>query len=350
MSRKLFWIGVIGVATWTVHSSTIADDLLGLDDSRAAEQTTVSFETDLATFESAVESTYDRDDGGLGPCEACCDPGWIGQVDWLNWKARRQGLDFATFLNPVWLTPASMESLSYDRDDGIRIGLGYQFESCWDITWTYTYFHTDDAGSADTADQPGLVLNSNRSFMDTAFQTVWAQASLDYDVNDLEAGRAFSVAHNATMRVFGGFRWAIIDQDLRIGHTYRNAQQQTITGNIQNPTNMDGYGIRVGTEGRWTTTRGLSLFAQGAGSVLVGRFDTLQQEIDQAQGTIINFSDTYTQAVPVLDVAAGVAWRKGPLEISGGYELNSWFNMAEVGRGSYDLILDGFFMRLAVVR
>ena len=199
-------------------------------------------------------------------------------MDWLSWKARRQGLDFGSFLNPVWLTPTSMESLSYDRDDGIRIGLGYQFESCWDITWTYTYFHTDDSGSANTADQPGLVLDSTRSFVDTAFDTVWARAELDYDVNDLEAGRWFSVAHNAKMRVFGGFRWAIIDQDLRIGHTYQNAQQQTITGQIQNPTKMDGYGIRVGTEGRWTTTRGLSLFAQGAGSVLVGRFDTLQQE------------------------------------------------------------------------
>ena len=71
---------------------------------------------------------------------------------------------------------------------------------------------------------------------------------------------------------------------------------------------------------------------------------------ERVEGAIVNFSEDYTQAVPVLEVALGAAWSRGPFEISGGYELNSWFNMAEVGRSSYDLVFDGLFLRLAIAR
>ena len=72
--------------------------------------------------------------------------------------------------------------------------------------------------------------------------------------------------------------------------------------------------------------------------------------MDEVEGAIIDFTEDYTQAVPVLEVALGAAWSRGPFEISGGYELNSLFNMAEVGRSSYDIIFDGFFLRLVIAR
>jgi hypothetical protein len=301
------------------------------------------------SFEECVcpETAFDCDVGCVDAC--CCTPGLFGYAEYINWKARRRGLDFASYLNPIWLTPLSVKSLGYDRDSGFRTGLGYQLETCWDVTWNYTYFHTDATGAADAGDRQG-VLNSTRSFVDTTFESVWAEAELEYDVHDIEVGRRFAINGTTAMRLFGGFRWAMIDQDLRIAHTYRDIFQNSVAGRIDNPVNMDGYGIRLGAEGQWTSGCGVRLFGRGAASVLVGDFHTRQLEMDEVEGAVIDFREDYKQAVPVLDVAVGAAWARGPFEISGGYELSSWFNMAEVGRSSYDLVFDGFFVRLAFVR
>ena len=291
-------------------------------------------------------------------CCDCCEPGLVFYVDWLNWKARRRGLDFA--INPTGPTSTvtgQVESLSYERDDGVRTGLGYRFPSCWDVTWNYTYFHTTAAGSA-TAPPEGALRTTRAHPVWGAYAAVAeASASLDYDINDIEVGRRFYIDDTAEVRLFGGFRWAIIDQ--RFTALYDGVGY--VNGVIDNPMKMDGYGIRVGAKARWN--RGCwSLFGRGAGSVLVGRFDTRLLQTDDQSGTVVDVSDNFTQAAPGLEAAAGLAWRRECLEISGGYEMTAWLNMAErfnfhdyrdwgnFGNSSNDLILEGFFVRLSIDR
>ncbi|MCU0873170.1 MAG: hypothetical protein MUE50_12595, partial [Pirellulaceae bacterium] len=77
--------------------------------------------------------------GGVeAPCDCPPASGVIASAEWLNWQAHRGGLDFASFVDPIWLTPATLESLDYDRDNGLRVGLGYLFDSGWDVGWNYT--------------------------------------------------------------------------------------------------------------------------------------------------------------------------------------------------------------------
>ena len=113
---------------------------------------------------------------------------------------------------------------------------------------------------------------------------------------------------------------------------------------------MEGYGIRLGLEGQWRSKTGFKMFGRGAGSVLVGNFFGHMLEVDQVLGTMANYSISYTQAVPVFEAAFGIAWSRGPWEISGGYEINTWFNIGEVNKVSNDLLIDGFFLRLAYYR
>lgn len=268
----------------------------------------------------------------------------------LYWQAHRQGLDYASFDNPVWLTPTVVESLNLPRNGGVRAGIGYGFAGCWEIGWNYTNFFSQTQGAVASSDVPGTSLFATRSYLDHSVNAVQAQANLSYNVHDIEMSRAILVADNAAIRLFGGFRWAMIDQDFQSTYQYRDLQSATVSGQIDNPMSMDGYGIRLGMEGQWLSSWGLKLFGRGAGSVLVGNFHGRMREVDQVDGTIIDYSPRYTQAVPVLDAAAGVAWCRGPWEISGGYELSTWFNMGEINRASNDLILDGLFLRLAYVR
>jgi hypothetical protein len=82
----------------------------------------------------------------------------------------------------------------------------------------------------------------------------------------------------------------------------------------------------------------------------VGTFRTHQRESDDSYGTIIDLPHSYNETVAVLEAAAGIVWAWRRLEISGGYELNAWFNTGEINRASQDVVFDGFFLRLAYVR
>jgi hypothetical protein len=276
--------------------------------------------------------------------------GLVGSAEWLSWTAHRQGLDFASFVNPIWLTPVSVASLDYARDSGLRVGLGYRLHDGWDVGWNYTRFETDDSAAVHDLLHPGLELMSTQSVLDVVNESVSASSNLRLNVHDLEVGRWIEVGESMDMRLFGSFRWANVSQDFDSVYTYRDLAHHLITGTIANSTDMNAFGLRFGVQGDWCLRPNWRLFGRTAGSVLLGSFDTVQQEVDAAQGTLLDFHNSSSHAVPVLEAAAGVSWNRGPWEVSAGYELSTWFNMADADRSSYDLIFDGFFVRLAFTR
>lgn len=125
---------------------------------------------------------------------------------------------------------------------------------------------------------------------------------------------------------------------------------RSITGRIDGRNEVDAYDIRLGAETQWHTRWGLGLFGRLARSVLVGNFAVQQQEVDDVEGAILDFATEYYQAVPVIEAAAGAAWTWGAWQLAEGYEMTTWFNLAEIERASYDLIFDGFFLRLSYAR
>lgn len=98
-------------------------------------------DTEAGWAEGLVYSGTDQ-----APCECVSSSGVVAYAEWLNWQAHRGGMDFASFVDPIWLTPATLETADYDRDNGLRVGLGYRFDSLWDVSWNYTYFQTSAAG------------------------------------------------------------------------------------------------------------------------------------------------------------------------------------------------------------
>ena len=97
--------------------------------------------------------------------------------------------------------------------------------------------------------------------------------------------------------------------------------------------------------------------------MLAGRVDTRYLETaPQGASTVINdVRDHITQPVPVLEVALGLAYERGPWELAVGYELQTWFNLADrvvfvddiatshSTNDTSDLMLDGMFLRLSFV-
>jgi len=287
----------------------------------------------------------------FAPCD--CTPGVVFYVDWLSWKLRYDTKYATSSTSVSGGTSRREQYVCTPRDHGIRVGLGYHFASCWDVTWNYTYFHTHASASSSahgagetlrlTGETPYLAPNSN--LVNTAKMT----GSFDYDVNDIEFGHRFCIDDRATARIFGGFRWAMIDTDLDLRYTYtrRYPAVGEAVGTERDALDQDAYGIRMGAEGRWYVTPRLSLFGRGAGSVLVRRRTLRQWETND--GTTYYSVGTSTGAATAVDVAAGISWTRGRWELSGAYELTAWQNILG-NESSSDLVLDGFVLRLALNR
>ncbi|MGA2033874.1 MAG: Lpg1974 family pore-forming outer membrane protein [Thermoguttaceae bacterium] len=293
---------------------------------------------------------------------SCCRAGFIAYGDYLNWKASQTGLDYATVVNPVTLTPIATAELDLQRASGLRAGIGYRFPgtNC-DLTWNYTHFQSDDQRSL-VANGVTTTLLSTRSFFSAMpMNSVEADDSLKLNIHDFEVNWRSWLNDAVGFRAFGSVRWAMIDQDFNSNYTYLNAVQ----GVIHLPTDMDAEGLRLGSEFQWRSAWGFRVFGRGAASVLVADFKSQRQEMDSLHGVILDAPQQATRVVPVVEAAAGVAWSQGPWEVSAGYEMSDWFNMVPVGGvpsavmggvgngplpvTEQSLFIDGFFLRLTFV-
>lgn len=272
--------------------------------------------------------------------------GITGYADFLSWQAHKPGMEYAKVFRRYRRWPLDVdliyqintESLDLPRENGFRTGIGYRFESGWEVSWNYTTFFTRGQGEITTTEYPDIMIIPEPDLGNQTTNTVQAAGSLNYNVHDLEVSRWLPLDENLTLRLFGGFRWAKIEHDFQVlaaGFSY------------DNPLTMDGYGIRLGLESQWLPFGGFKIFGRGAGSVLAGNFHSRTVGIDYSYSAFdayLDYPSSFTQAVPVLETALGASWQYGPWELSGGYELNTWFN---VDKDSNSLLLEGFFLRLA---
>jgi len=307
--------------------------------------------------------------GGFVSSQAAAqEAGLHASADWLNWKARRRDMDFV-IVDPNTDTDVqgNQIDLNYDRNSGARVEVGYRFKSRWDFSVGYQNFSTNDqlliaqpAGGQlwATRIHPDSVVGSH------AATSAEGRASLDYDVLDFTVSRQFTMdrCQRIDFTLFGGFRYGKIDQTLNLVYLDSvNSRSATINDEIK----LDGYGIRAGGQLEADVIGGLSVFGRGAFSVLAARSNAHYTETDvSGAGTtdLVDVSESYYQAVPVIETALGVTIRRGYWQVAGGYEMALWGNVGErrdycddvddqkFSCPSSDLILDGFFLRLAYNR
>lgn len=292
--------------------------------------------------------------------QLCDRPRWTFGADWLAWRPRRRGLDFA-LLDPINVEGpiGTVQNVEFDYESGVRGRLGYATGNGWELAAAYTYFHAGPAFASATAPPPPGVLKKTTGFASLVggevAETASAWASLELQMVDVELGLWLIDNPSVAVQAFGGVRLANLEQNFTAsynGFQYAN-------GLVQRSEDLEGYGLRGGGQAQLRLWGDWKVFGSGAASVLAGFFDTQLTDTDNNGELVIgNVSDSYTAAVVVLEAAAGVSWQRGPLEIGGGYELAAWLNAADSPRFpdnafesyyvplSSDLLLDGFFVRM----
>ncbi|MEO0684432.1 MAG: Lpg1974 family pore-forming outer membrane protein [Cyanobacteria bacterium J06649_11] len=255
-------------------------------------------------------------------------------------------------------------SLNYDEADSLRIGLTYRPQNtAWDITAKHTSFGSEAEQSVEEPTNGFLFSTITHPFQNESAQTADANAELDLNATDIELGNSFKIGKNLGLRLFGGLHFSDINQKMAVNYDGRDFNNSNL--NIDN--SFTGFGPRIGSEIKLNLNNGLSLFAKGAGSLLLGELDTEYQETDNNDADVVAqiSNEQNSHLVPGMELSFGVSYsppmgNSTNLNLSLGYEYQHWFNVANSIRfvdsdspgvftqNSEDLSLKGFFMQLGI--
>lgn len=298
------------------------------------------------------------------PVVAACEPectdssGFWFKADYLNWTPHTRGLDYAIFReNPLpagMLVGGQVNSLGFDSNSGVRGELGYATNAGWGIVFGYTNFDTEAQASLDrgvgrlwsTSGVPAGSLEAN---------TASAEGRFDLDIFDIEARYPVLNHRFIAADLFGGLRWASIDQHLHNRYDGRSY----VNGNLIDDLSVEAFGVRFGGEGHWRMAHGFSLFTRGAVGLLYGQMENTRFEDNNNGNTVlVDVSDTYEQPIVNIDAAVGFSYSTRRATVSLGYELSNWSNAQDrlrfvdnyergaIAPSSHDILLEGIFVRL----
>jgi hypothetical protein len=297
-----------------------------------------------------------------------CEQGWLSGLylfgEYLLVRPRRDAHDFAVLSpNPAEAPGGTIESLAWETVNGYRVGGGFELpgEEPWLVGVTYSYFHSRD--DRRLVNPPGggfLFATSTRGGGIDDVTLARGSSNIDYDVLDVEAIRVIPFSSHTNLRLFGGGRFAWIDQKFLA--IYNGGSVGANFTNVSSPVEFRGAGLTFGSEVGWKIYRGLGLYARGRGSLLSGEFTRSLTERDGSfPVAIVNVHETVNQIVPVLDLGVGLAWEGEHVFFRVGYEMSNWFNMVnspdfpgaanlgKVGRRTSDLTLEALSVQLGFI-
>lgn len=327
------------------------------EEARKAKAEAAAAKAELAALKSVGAAA--------GPATVTVPQGQAGMtasVEAIYLRPSRSNLDFAIEAPTAAGVQGNVVGVDPDYDLGGRLGLNWANGSGNDIGLQVTWLDASDSASA-SAPAGGVLFGTRLHPNSILDETSPTSASADYDFDhtavDLSVGQRINVGSNLNLRLFGGLRYASLEQDFDIFYT-----NGVNTVNISEQNDFDGIGPRVGLEGRWGFGQGFSIFGEAAGSVLVGDFDLSYTDIENGgASTRVNIDESFdNRVVPVVEGRVGIAYNaklasERSFGVSLGYEWQNWYNVVSVDRFSddvdrqllstdtTDIGLDGFFLK-----
>lgn len=270
-------------------------------------------------------------------------PGWFAVAEFRYLEPVGTSLDYGVVLtdNATGDQDADQRSLDYGFAPGLRAGLGMQGNN-WDIGVYFAglWAEGDDSVSVDGATQEIVPTLGDPFFSDTITGTsATVHGELNYYVVDLEGGYAFAPASGFGLRIFGGLRYANLDQEITA--TFLDLPDN-LTVNHQNDT--WGVGPRFGFNGSAQIgKRNLHVIGNFAGSLLFGNIETTRVETGFDSGTGLPVSSTGTsdesRIIPMVEAEIGLAYSKKVgktrhFNLAVGYRVESWIDAVDQAEGA----------------
>ncbi|WP_165485218.1 Lpg1974 family pore-forming outer membrane protein [Legionella rowbothamii] len=218
-------------------------------------------------------------------------------------------------------------NLSSPWDWGFTLTAGYYFNTGNDINLNWLHY-IDNYQASKTAFFPGTADGIPASTSIEAFRL-----KPRIDIVNLEMAQSVNLGSQTGLRLHGGLQYANGQVTRQVA-----ASQQLDNGpvNLYQITSLnakyDGIGPRLGGKLTRALPYNLSIFAEGATSLLIGKARTkLSGEFRSSIiRPITGFSNT-TRIVPGLDMKVGASYRlnmnRGQFDLTAGWMLQHYFNM-----------------------
>lgn len=263
-------------------------------------------------------------------------------ASFLFWRVQEGALDYALKMQqpspsgPVF-AQGKFHSATFDGEPGFRIAASYfRAPKYWEIWGQYTRLTARGKDNVDAPTATGKFLTGTWPMPSTnALTNAHSYIHMNYNVADLLVDRFFNPNPHLRMRLLGGGTAAWMNQEWTIHYTNTIGE----TTQVRNRWRFVGGGFRVGTIVDWFWGYDIYLTATATCATLIGSYHNQAKQMFNSQSLPVR--DTHFSDVrPAFAIQGifGPSWQKNfcstRMEIFAGYELNSWFNIAEFYRST----------------
>lgn len=272
------------------------------------EERVIALEEEMEQVGTKTES------GGFGAHFASgeFEKGWVGIHFFggaLFWHAKVGGTEYVYDL--AMGREGKIASQSFDWDWGYRVGVGLSLPIVkWELIGTYTHFGSQDYEGRGAL--PPSLLISLKGGAITSSHDAHSDYKIDYDNIELCLHQSSFFSRLLGLGTSVGVKRSWIDQ--KQGVTYSSGEVVRVKDRCR----FVGTGPTIGLNMKWLLFYGISIIADGRGSLLLGNFEVKHSENEiSLKGSSYLFS-------PTLRFLLGLGWeypmRWGQLSLSLGYE------------------------------
>jgi len=268
------------------------------------------------------------------------DPAFSVHASFLYWRVQEGSLDYAIKMqhpsdSGTVYAQGEFYNATFSGDPGFRIATSYfRAPRYWEMWAQYTRFTTSGKNTVHLPEATDRHLNGTwPQVISGPLSEATSDISLNYNVADFFVDRYFIPNPHLRIRFLGGGAAAWINQNWAIH--YSNAAGQEAY--LRNHWKFVGGGLRLGTTVDWYCGYDLYLTSLTTCATFLGSYQN--NAFQTASNKTYPVRDSrYSDIRPTFTVQAmfGLSWQKNftssRVEVFGGYELNSWFNLQEVYR------------------
>lgn len=214
-----------------------------------------------------------------------------------------------------------------DFNLGFRVGVGWSPDGLQSIIGSFTWFEssTIDQLTVNPGNNVGpLTIHPNTASAASVFLRATATYDIDFQMADVAYRAIIGRSPQAQVAYSVGLRYAKLQENASVLHDLSAFTPTTVTTDMD----FEGFGIRLGLDGRRVFPSGLMLYGKGAASFIAGEYDGTYSQVN-ALNQVEAFSDIEDdRIVTILEYELGVGWVSAQerIEFRVGYYFAAWQN------------------------
>ncbi len=268
---------------------------------------------------------------------------WQFFVEGIDWRATETN-DWC-YVNSEQLPNQTIDykTIDFSYAPGFRIGAVYT--SYWDALVSYTHLYTTANDSAVGNIRPAFSGSVTKSPTGYLFTSAHVNQAIDYNILDLDVGRAFHPTDAMMLHPIVGVMGGWINQSIHAHYAGSTTTNEHITNNFA------GFGPKVGVDSE------IALFSYNqytpkffiafASAYLFGHWDIsdFTKVVQTSAIANVNGSSKNSGAL-TLQGATGIKLDYKNWNVKLAYEISDWFNQSQffdndTGTHNNDLVLQG---------